>query len=81
MSHWRRKANEVIAQVIEEQGTADLDALEKAIRAAYPFGPRKWWPYKVWLDAVKKAMRQLRGGGYRPTPKDIKHWWVPEEEE
>ena len=22
------------------------------LRDAYPFGERKYWPYKVWLDAI-----------------------------
>jgi len=79
MSYWRKRANKVIAKVIEQEGTEDLDALEKSIRASYPFGDRAHWPYKVWLSAVNQTMRQLRGGGYKPTPKDIRHWWVPEE--
>lgn len=81
-SYWRAAAERVIRGVIEKQGTGDLDALEQAIRAAYPFGERKHWPYKVWLDAVNDTMSQLGRGKYvQHTPKSIKHWWVPEEEE
>lgn len=65
-SRWRRKAKIVIAQVVKETGIDDLDALEKAIRAAYPFGPREMWPYKVWLSEVRTFMTRLR----RSAPQD-----------
>lgn len=57
---WRAHAARVIAKVIQEVGTDDPKALRKALREAYPFGERKYWPYKVWLDEVR---RQLN-----PTP-------------
>lgn len=59
-SFWRDQAREVIDRVVKEHGTHDLDALEKAIRAAYPFGLREHWPYKVWNDEVRKTIKRLR---------------------
>ena len=59
-SIWRKRSRQVIARVVEETGTTDLDLLEKEIRAAYPFGLRKHWPYKVWLSEVKEFMKRLR---------------------
>lgn len=59
-SSWRDHAREVIDEIVKEHGTHDLDALEKAIRAAYPFGLREHWPYKVWSDEVRKTMKRLR---------------------
>lgn len=61
-SGWREHARAVIERVTRETGTADLEALEKEIRAAYPFGVREHWPYKVWNDEVRKAMARLRAG-------------------
>jgi hypothetical protein len=29
------------------------DAEAEAVRKAYPFGERAYWPYKAWLKAVK----------------------------
>lgn len=28
----------------------------KAVSAAYPFGPRAHWPYKMWLKAQKEYL-------------------------
>ncbi len=39
--------------VIGQYGLSHPD-IKKLISAAYPFGERKYWPYKVWLDEVKK---------------------------
>lgn len=55
-SYWRVKSNEVITQVIAEVGCEDDKRLRKAISEAYPFGERKHWPYKVWLDEVKRVL-------------------------
>jgi len=79
MSHWRIAAIETINEVVDRVGIEDLDLLEKEIRAAYPFGERKMWPYKVWLSQVKLTMKQLRGTGRINTKGNLKHYWVKEE--
>jgi hypothetical protein len=58
---WRGKARPIIAGVIARVGTADMASLRKALRAAYPFGPRENFPYKVWCDEVRKQL------GTKPT--------------
>lgn len=50
---WRSIAKPIIAKCIREIGLSDRDALRKALFDAYPFGERKMWPYKVWLDEIK----------------------------
>ncbi len=70
-SDWRAYSKKVIAEVTSEIGISDPDALEKAIRAAYPFGERAHWPYKVWLKEVRRHMavvRDLKGVG---LPREI----------
>lgn len=52
-SSWRRTARTVISKVIREVGRYDLKTLKRAISAAYPFGPKRYHPYKIWLDEVK----------------------------
>ena len=52
MSTWRDAARPIIARVIAEVGTADIKALRKALRAAYPFGPYKYHPCKIWRDEI-----------------------------
>ena len=56
MSHtspWRRRAYSVIREVLAEVGR-DPKALRLALRTAYPFGERRYWPYKVWLSEVNR---------------------------
>lgn len=63
---WRSSARRRIQKVIAEVGMADEAALRKAISAAYPFGARSHYPYKVWLDEVKKqiaAQKRMRAWG------------------
>ena len=49
-SHWRDIAEAVIAGVDDRlPALASLDERRAALRAAYPFGERRGWPYKVWL--------------------------------
>lgn len=71
MTNWRKYSNEVITAVIRENPGRTPGELEKLIRAAYPFGERKYHPYKVWLSAVKLAMRELKGEPPKP-PKQKK---------
>jgi hypothetical protein len=53
-SRWRLKAAPIIAKVLYEcQGKTEAE-LRKALHAAYPFGERSMYPYKVWLDEVKR---------------------------
>ncbi len=65
-SNWRDHSREVIAAVTKEQGITDPNALEKAIRAAYPFGERAHWPYRVFNQELRRHMqvvRDLKGVG------------------
>lgn len=59
-----------IERVIRENPGADLKTLRKRISEAYPFGQRKYWPYKVWCREVKKALKlqefKEKMGGHIP---------------
>lgn len=58
-SHWRKKAQAAIELAIARNpGLVDFDILE-AIDKAYPFGPRKHLPYKMWLDERKKTIARI----------------------
>lgn len=62
-SRWYKVASRIIAEAIGA-GTAAGETIEQ-IRArcdaAYPFGERKYWPYKQWLQARRDRFleRQL----------------------
>lgn len=64
-STWRSHAAHAIREVITRVGLEDQKALRKALRDAYPFGERKYHPYKVWLSEVK---RQTKGRVMRKKP-------------
>ena len=65
MMSWREHARPIIAAVIDRVGTDDMKALRAALKEAYPYGPRRYYPYKTWcheirvqLGLVKMASRQ-----------------------
>lgn len=70
-SQWRREAQRVIHQVIEDNvfgpvqclHHGDVLQLRAKLREAYPFGDRAHWPYKVWLEEIRTAL------GYANTRK------------
>lgn len=61
MPGWRLRAREVIRKVIADNPGLrdDPRAMLKAIDAAYPFGMRRYTPYKEWLDERAKATDAL----------------------
>lgn len=60
-SRWRPYAARVIGEVIDRVGREDLRALRRAIRAAYPFGRRSGWPYKIWCSEVRRQVDGFTG--------------------
>ena len=56
---WRDKARPIIAEVLEKTKGQDETAIRAALYQAYPFGPRRYHPYKAWLDEIR-AQRGLK---------------------
>jgi hypothetical protein len=54
MSHtWRDSAKPIIAEVLKAtQGQSEKE-IRKALRVAYPWGERRYHPYKIWCDEIK----------------------------
>jgi len=83
---WRTGAAKVIQEVIDRVGCEDEKALRRAISAAYPFGPRAHWPYKVWLSEVKRlvpkamAWHKLGPEGQKAALGMMKRFMLAEEE-
>lgn len=50
---WRDKAKPIIAEVLAAHQGEDLKIVRLALRAAYPFGPRQYHPYRIWCDEVR----------------------------
>ena len=55
--YWRGRSAPIITEVIERVGKDDMKALRKALREAYPFGAREYWPYKVWCSEVRIQLK------------------------
>lgn len=54
--HWRRTAAAIVARVLKENEGKTGPEIKKALSAAYPYGQRKYHPYKIWLS---ECARQL----------------------
>lgn len=68
-STWRQKAAPIIAKVIEQHRGEPESQVRKALREAYPFGPRRYHPYKMWLKEIRfqlgKEPLRRQGSGRR----------------
>lgn len=60
---WRDDAKPLIARVLAANAGKPATEVRRALRAAYPYGPRENWPYKVWCDEI------ARQTGRKPAPK------------
>lgn len=56
---WNDISARTIGAVIRENPGSDLKTLRKRISEAYPFGQRKYWPYKCWCREVKRALKDM----------------------
>lgn len=52
--NWRETAGPIIAEVLAANKGADEKTIRKALFDAYPFGQRKYHPYKIWLDEIAR---------------------------
>lgn len=57
MSTWRIQARRCIqAQMRTYSGPWETTAMQAYLRAHYPFGARRGWPYRVWCEERRIAM-------------------------
>jgi hypothetical protein len=62
VSRWRVRSKEAIRRALAElPPDATIDAKHLAIDAAYPFGIRRHFPYKIWLEERSAARGELAG--------------------
>jgi hypothetical protein len=59
---WRDSARPIIHRVLKEQEGSDEATIKQALYEAYPFGQRKYHPYKIWLDEIR-VQRKLKAFG------------------
>lgn len=53
VSRWRDIARPIIERVLKDTEGQDEKKIRKALREAFPFGERRYYPYKVWLDEIR----------------------------
>ena len=53
---WRDDARPIIAKVLADNPGAPLKTLRKLLRDAFPWGPREYHPYKIWLDEARDQL-------------------------
>lgn len=51
-SRWREYASPIIARIVRTY--PDGPERRAELRKAYPFGERKYHPYKIWLDEIAR---------------------------
>lgn len=60
LSRWRSAARPVVEFVLAHTKGWPEKEIKKALRDAYPFGPRENYPYKIWLDEVARQRGKRR---------------------
>lgn len=58
---WRDSAKAYISEIISDNpGVTDKKELRKLFRDNYPFGERRYHPYKIWCDQVRVTLGEKR---------------------
>ena len=78
-SYWARQSERVIGEYLAgvKEGT-ERKAVQLGLRTMYPFGEKRYWPYKVWLE-VMKEMLDIRFGvipARKEEPEEGKEPWI-----
>jgi hypothetical protein len=74
-SHWRLKSREVIGRAMQEYvGPMSAADIKEYLSPFYPFGERKYTPYKIWLQEVNHYLSQIGAAPkWDPRP-ECDHW-------
>lgn len=56
---WGEISKRVISKVIEENPDVNYQTFKFLLRQAYPFGERKYFPYKAWCKQQKHTLNTL----------------------
>lgn len=65
---WRHIARPIISQVIAANKCNNEKEIRKALREAYPFGKRKYHPYKIWCDEINVQLGKRKFGEKKAKP-------------
>lgn len=51
---WRERARPIIARVLTETAGRPEKEIRRALKEAFPWGPRAMHPYRAWLAEVRE---------------------------
>lgn len=72
---WRDSCRGLIAETIRANKDMPMKDIKKALREVYPFGERKYHPYKTWCDEVKIQLglkkKKIRGEIINPDQLEL----------
>ena len=60
---WREDCRPIIAKVLADNKGKTEKEIRRALRDAYPYGERKYHPYKIWCDEIKIQRGQKKPSG------------------
>lgn len=70
---WREEIAPIVAAAIARGRAAGEDrfTLRRRLRSSWPsdLGPRKFWPYKVWLDEIRRQLDGAPAVSREPRPR------------
>lgn len=72
--YWRERAEQHIDALLKECWEQGLqgEAIVQYVDSHYPFGPRDYHPYQVWLRVRREKLAGLPGiKPLEPSPKDL----------
>jgi hypothetical protein len=52
-SYWRDRLRPIVTKAFNDCEGCDKKALRKHLKPLFPYGERRGWPYKVWLDEIR----------------------------
>lgn len=58
----------IIAKILADNKGKPEKEIRKALRDGFPWPPRKYHPYKIWLSEIQVQMGKKRLGVKKPKP-------------
>jgi hypothetical protein len=73
-SFWREKSALIIREVLKRTRGEGPAAIKKALFDAYPFGERRYHPYKVWCSEIARQTGRSRKAPTKPDREKLAEW-------
>lgn len=67
---WRSEASPIIRRVLETTRGKPEKEIKAALDAAYPFGSRSHWPFKIWCSEIRRQRGTMTAKQKREQAED-----------